>query len=1165
MITFSDKEPGDLFTAADCNELKDGINTNAISAVSLGNSISGLQSLIEGVQGDVDARSTKVSLADLDLEFEQLRAQVSGLTGGTDLSGFSTQASLSNIEGQLSLYATKVSLGGVDQRVSTLETSGVSTTGLATQVSLGNLDTRVQTLESATDDDSAYALSTTVTAIDNRLTTAQNDLSDLTTSHNNLKDDVDGLMGRVLDSTTFSIDVTNVYELTSTANVQVSVKKALNFSNINFVGGVANKPLEFYLFHQDPQGQIINVGGSVFGYGGGTPLPSLSPGWYVYTNLDQSGMNYLNEYAIILVTDSSTTIGTYTASTYNLWDEGYGGWVNNVSNTGASPLFTVTYSDSTYLNTASASGQFISANNLYPWNETINIPGGYGTNPGTLDIKFNIKDQLSADISSIELKAVSGGATDVFAYTPGTEDGNGTLVVTVDSDTSNETTLKGLQQLATRFGWNGTNYVIESSSVQNPQLEIVYQQNGLNNDPNTLSYFSLTQDYQADLLGPSASFSETDLETYLNGNLDTHIIPTTNATYDLGSAEKKIRHMYISSNSIKIGDDDETTDEQLTTINKQWFLDRGVLQEYTIENLPSKAVHGQQVIVTNGDATGEQPATAFWYKGKWMRSSDSALIADKTIDIYLIAGQSNAHGHAQVTELTAEQATQEGLFYTSWHQGTSNASSDQYYSDWATSVIAGETRGDDNNPILGGSQYFGPEIGFASKANELGLTNRGFGIIKHAIGASTLIDDPSDTTGGLSDWDLTGEGPRRGDAYRAFKSAIADALVKLEAQGYGYNLKGLIWWQGESNITGATYQDLIDFIADFRNYLDTTYTLSIPKEEFPVVITGTTSIWGTDFEAEVANKDNYIGFVNAEDYGQTAGAGIHVGSTSDNPDRNSSGVNDMFEIGEAYASQMEDAQAGATPGWVPDVTNVNLWVNADDDTTITVDSGTGYVTQVNSVTASNYFVPSSGSTIQHVEDTLLGRKVLRFSGGTGDFTGSSLEDNSAWTPDTGTQDWFIVVKPTINNAQDVIMGIQSGRDVRLMPSTSNRLNWFWNVPGGSNTYIGNLISPTDVSGSAVLLTTRLDFANNQISAWCNGTQTYSNVAVPTNLTYDLSTSVKFCLMQQINNRYRVDGDLYEVITTTSLADRVKIEGYLAWKWGLDGLLPASHQYKTISP
>lgn len=46
------------------------------------------------------------------------------------------------------------------------------------------------------------------------------------------------------------------------------------------------------------------------------------------------------------------------------------------------------------------------------------------------------------------------------------------------------------------------------------------------------------------------------------------------------------------------------------------------------------------------------------------------------------------------------------------------------------------------------------------------------------------------------------------------------------------------------------------------------------------------------------------------------------------------------------------------------------------------------------------------------------------------------------------------------------------------------------------------------------------------------------------------------------------GKISEIISTSfvpSTADRQKIEGYLAWKWGLEANLPADHPYKTAPP
>ena len=39
-----------------------------------------------------------------------------------------------------------------------------------------------------------------------------------------------------------------------------------------------------------------------------------------------------------------------------------------------------------------------------------------------------------------------------------------------------------------------------------------------------------------------------------SGQLDNHIIPSTNAAFDLGNAEKKIRHLFLSDNSLWVGD-----------------------------------------------------------------------------------------------------------------------------------------------------------------------------------------------------------------------------------------------------------------------------------------------------------------------------------------------------------------------------------------------------------------------------------------------------------------------------------------------------------------------------------------------------------------------------------------------------------------------------------
>ena len=57
----------------------------------------------------------------------------------------------------------------------------------------------------------------------------------------------------------------------------------------------------------------------------------------------------------------------------------------------------------------------------------------------------------------------------------------------------------------------------------------------------------------AALESQSSNYSDSDLETYLSGRLETHIIPSGNALYDIGEPENKIRHLYLSNNSLYMG------------------------------------------------------------------------------------------------------------------------------------------------------------------------------------------------------------------------------------------------------------------------------------------------------------------------------------------------------------------------------------------------------------------------------------------------------------------------------------------------------------------------------------------------------------------------------------------------------------------------------------
>jgi len=82
----------------------------------------------------------------------------------------------------------------------------------------------------------------------------------------------------------------------------------------------------------------------------------------------------------------------------------------------------------------------------------------------------------------------------------------------------------------------------------------------------------------------TGGYGDADVQSYLNGGWDFHLLPDTNATYDIGSAEKKVRHLYLSDNSLYFGDNLNTLRTDGTTL----LYNGENLQDYaTLINTPT--------------------------------------------------------------------------------------------------------------------------------------------------------------------------------------------------------------------------------------------------------------------------------------------------------------------------------------------------------------------------------------------------------------------------------------------------------------------------------------------------------------------------------------------------------------------------------------------------
>ena len=567
------------------------------------------------------------------------------------------------------------------------------------------------------------------------------------------------------------------------------------------------------------------------------------------------------------------------------------------------------------------------------------------------------------------------------------------------------------------------------------------------------------------------------------------------------------------------------------------------ISTYAKANLPLNASAGTNALVTDG-TIGGTPTMSYFYNGVWYRTFDNSVITNQTIDLFILAGQSNAHGHADASDLSSAQATQDGLFYTSWHNSTGNAETTQYYSPWATSLVSGSTRGDDGSSSLGGSGSFGPELGFVSRANAINLTSQPIGIIKYAVGASTLNAGTS-----FSDWDTTATGNREGDCYRGFLAALSDATTKLTNAGYFWNFKGMIWWQGES---GSSVSGLNTLITAVRTVLGNSYNVS-NTSHFPVVITKIG--YGTDL-TPVANADAYIGIVDAATYGHSASQN-HIGRTAEgSSDTTGNGVNDMFDIGEAYADKMQLAISGSTnAAWTPSSITTRLWLDMDDQTTFT--SSGGNVTAIADKSGNNYtFNAAGGSTLTAVNTSQNNKNILRFDNNSDATSFRSIAFSS-----TAVHKWYFVVKVTVSDSHDALVTVHKSNPTHQMImfnlSGNGVFSGDWYMSPG--THITS--NSSNLLNQWVMLSIELDVPNTRATTSLNGTP-YNTNSAQSGLSTFGTASVK--LNDYQNN---ADSDWGEAIFTedATQSNSDKIEGYLAHKWGLTTDLPSNHPYKTSAP
>jgi len=134
--------------------------------------------------------------------------------------------------------------------------------------------------------------------------------------------------------------------------------------------------------------------------------------------------------------------------------------------------------------------------------------------------------------------------------------------------------------------------------------------------------------------------------------------------------------------------------------------------------------------------------------------------------------------------------------------------------------------------------------------------------------------------------------------------------------------------------------------------------------------------------------------------------------------------------------------------------------------------------------------------------------------------------------------------------------------------------YMFNLKGTEESY--NIVNSTSRMGinypalytgstDAHVLSYVLPSARNRQDVWRNGTLAGTSTDIRGTMT---SVTELYVGARASNGAYAYDGRIGELIfieSGLSESDRQKLEGYLAWKWGLEANLPSGHPYKDTAP
>jgi hypothetical protein len=248
--------------------------------------------------------------------------------------------------------------------------------------------------------------------------------------------------------------------------------------------------------------------------------------------------------------------------------------------------------------------------------------------------------------------------------------------------------------------------------------------------------------------------------------------------------------------------------------------------------------------------------------------------------------------------------------------------------------------------------------------------------------------------------------------------------------------------------------------------------------------------------------------------------------------------------------------------WLPPEVPMLGWYDASDTATIVHAAGT--VSQWNDKSGNGQHLVQETGGYQPETGirTLNDLNIL-------DFDGTDWMSKSLFNLGTsGNLAFFMVaVIDLINNADDSLYSIeQSGGTPSFQLESADASAFYGNIDTARNTdSSGNLFLSGGPFTDSSIFNVNFNRSARVTNVYVDGTKRTNNGYYKTSLP--ANTELIMFRNRNANNKRSPDGAVAEFIITSDVSDdtRLKMEGYLANKWGIASRLPVNHPYKSVSP